>query len=71
MIRTYGLHWETKRVYWGKPNNTGTLLGAASRSSKATQIDFRSQRGIYALFSGYELVYIGQTGARENDRLFE
>lgn len=32
-------------------------------------MDFREQRGIYALYADYELVYIGQTGAG-NQRLF-
>jgi hypothetical protein len=72
MIETYGLHWRIERVDWGKPGvgNSGTLLGAATRSQKAKPIDFRKQRGIYALYADYELVYVGQTGA-SNDRLFK
>lgn len=70
MIQTYGLHWHAERVFWGRPNVPGELLGAASRSAKARPIDFRFQRGIYALYAGYELVYVGQTGAG-NDRLFK
>lgn len=69
MIRSYGLHWHSDRVFWGRPNNTGTLLGAASRSSRARTVDFREQRGIYALYADYDLIYTGQTGAG-NDRLF-
>ena len=72
MIRSYGLHWKIDRVNWGKPGvgNPGTLLGAASRSAGAHPIDFRNQRGIYALYADYELVYVGQTGAGD-DRLFK
>lgn len=70
MIKSYGVHWRVDRVFWGKPNNPGTLMGAASRSIKAYQIDFREQRGIYALYADYELVYVGQTGAGD-DRLFK
>ncbi|MGE0115808.1 MAG: GIY-YIG nuclease family protein [Steroidobacteraceae bacterium] len=44
-------------------------MGAASRSLKARPVDFRQQRGIYALYAEYELVYLGQTGAG-TDRLF-
>jgi hypothetical protein len=33
-------------------------------------VDFREQRGIYALYADYDLVYIGQTGAGA-DRLFK
>ncbi len=72
MIRSYGVHWSSNRVFWGKPGigNTGTLLAAASRSSHAHPVDFRNQKGIYALYADYELVYIGQTGAGD-DRLFK
>jgi hypothetical protein len=72
MIESYGLHWTIERVDWGKPGvgNSGTLLGAATRSRKAKPVDFRKQRGIYALYADYELVYVGQTGA-SNDRLFK
>jgi hypothetical protein len=69
MIRSYGLHWHVDRVFWGKPKSAGTLLGAASRSPRARAVDFRRQRGIYALYADYELVYAGQTGA-SNQRLF-
>jgi hypothetical protein len=72
MIESFGVHWRADRVNWGKKgkNNQGTLLGAASKSSRAVPVDFRHQRGIYALYAEYELVYVGQTGAG-NDRLFK
>lgn len=63
------LFWKSDKVFWGKQKNPGSLLGAKSQSSKAIAIDFREQRGIYALYADYELVYIGQTGAGK-DRLF-
>lgn len=66
IIRSFGLHWHIDRVFWGRP---GTLLGAASRSPKARSIDFRYQRGIYALYADYDILYVGQTGSK-NDRLF-
>jgi len=69
MIRTFGLHWRRECVEWGRQNSPGSLLGAASRSSRAKQIDFREQRGIYVLYSEFETVYIGQTGGG-NQRLF-
>jgi len=70
MIRSFGLHWRIDRVFWGRPKVAGALLGAASRSKNARPVDFRQQRGIYALYANYELVYIGQTGAG-SDRLFK
>ncbi|MBN2128313.1 MAG: GIY-YIG nuclease family protein [Sedimentisphaerales bacterium] len=70
MIRTYGLFWKVDDVFWGKQRNPGSLLGSKSQSPKAVAVDFRGQRGIYALYGDYELVYIGQTGAGK-DRLFD
>jgi hypothetical protein len=69
MIKSYGLHWNVQKVFWGRPNVSGTLLGAASRTKKAKPVDFRMQRGVYALYADYELVYVGQTGSG-TDRLF-
>lgn len=69
LIHSYGLHWRLDRVDWGRPNHPGTLLGAASRSRRARHVDFRFQRGIYALYADYDLIYVGQTGSKE-DRLF-
>ena len=56
MIRCYGVHWHAERVNWGKQgrNHQGTLLGAASKSARAIPVDFREQRGIYALYADYE-----------------
>jgi hypothetical protein len=70
MIKNYGLHWKIDNVDWGRQKKSGTLFGAASRSKQARRVDFREQRGIYALYADYELVYVGQTGAGE-DRLFQ
>ena len=47
----------------------GKILGARSQAANARTVDFRLQRGIYALYADYELIYIGQTGAGD-DRLF-
>ena len=69
MIRTFGLYWRDERVFWGCQNRQGSLRGAASRSGRAVPVEFRDQRGIYALYADYDLVYVGQTGAGP-DRLF-
>lgn len=63
MMHSYGLFWKNSDVFWGRQKVPGSLLGAASRSPKAVPVDFRDQRGIYALYSEYELVYVGQTGS--------
>ena len=69
MIKNYGLFWKKEHVFWGKKNNPGSLLGARSRSIKARSVDFRDQRGIYALYADYELVYLGQAGSGQR-RMF-
>jgi len=69
LINTYGLYWHVDRVHWGWQNNVGSLRGAASRSAQAAPVEFRLQRGVYALYAAYDLVYVGQTGGG-NDRLF-
>ena len=70
MIKTFGIFWKAEDVFWGRQNNPGALLGARSKSANAVAVDFRTQRGIYALYADYELVYVGQTGAGD-DRLFK
>ncbi len=69
MIRTYGLFWKVEEVFWGKKNNPGSLFGSRTQSAKDVTVDFREQRGIYALYADYNLIYVGQTGSG-NDRLF-
>ena len=70
MIKTYGLFWRTDQVFWGRQKNPGALLGAKSQSAKSVNVEFREQRGIYALYSDFELVYIGQTGAGDQRLLY-
>ncbi len=69
MIRTYGLFWKVEDVFWGRQNLQGELLGSKTQSAKAVPVDFRDQRGIYALYADYDLVYVGQTGGGKR-RLF-
>jgi len=70
MILSYGLHWRIDKVYWGRQTSLGGLIGAASKSKEARAVDFREQRGLYALHAEYDLVYVGQTGG-QGQRLFK
>ena len=65
LISAFGLFWKSDLVDWGTRGrgNAGSLLGASDRSGQGKAVDFRAQHGIYALYSGFELVYVGQTGA--------
>ena len=60
-VVNYGLHWRKDLVEWGRqgPGGAGRLLGKAKGESKP--VDFAEQRGVYALYSDYELLYIGHT----------
>lgn len=67
-IKNFGHLWDRNRVFWGRPNVSGTLLG--SHSSYGT-VDFRDQKGIYLLHTDdFKVVYIGQVGSG-NQTLFE
>lgn len=70
MLLTYGLYWRADHIFWGSKGNSGMLLGAKTKSSSARTVDFKLQRGVYALYADYDLVYVGQTGAGDQ-RLFK
>jgi hypothetical protein len=64
LIRSVGLFWHADRVYWGAGSQAGKLWGVPRTNVTADPIDFRDQRGIYVLYAGYEMVYVGQTGSQ-------
>lgn len=80
MITHYGLYWSKDDVFWGRPKNPGKLLGktnspigrrgAPTTTERENAKDFRDYKGVYALFSDYELVYIGQAGIGTDQTLF-
>lgn len=65
LIRNYGLFWNIKNVYWGAGSQAGKLLGVLSTNVTDDPVDFRDQRGIYVLYGGYDLVYVGQNNNQE------
>ncbi len=69
-IKNVGLFWQSDRVFWGKPGDGGKLLGRLLEARKGPVSDFWDQRGIYALYRGYDLVYVGKADQRSiGDRL--
>lgn len=63
LFQNYGLFWDADRVGWGTPGkgNQGTLFG--HQFAKEEPIDFRQQRGVYALYdNSYKILYVGQAG---------
>ena len=65
LIRNYGLFWKSGDVFSGVPRNPGALFGVPLTQKKAKPVDFRDQRGVYVLYAGYDLVYVGQNNGQE------
>ena len=71
IIQNYGLYWREDRVAWNTVKD-GDLWGLVEGKSKADdKVNFGQQRGIYALYANYDLVYVGQTTRAFYDRLNE
>lgn len=68
IIRSFGLFWSAEDVYWGRGSQKGTLLGLPAQAKSSEPIDFRSQIGIYVLYQDHTMIYVGQTGSK-NQRL--
>lgn len=64
LIRNYGLFWESGDIFWGAGSQAGSLLGVLAKRVTMVPVDFRDQRGVYVLYAGYELVYVGQNNSR-------
>jgi len=56
-IKNYGLRWQRQFVNFGRPV---TVLGYVSDDPSQPTIDFAFQTGVYALYDGSELVYVGR-----------
>lgn len=70
LIRNYGLFWRRSDVFWGRPGVSGHLKGYPARGRFRT-IDFREQQGVYCLYDdNFRMVYVGQAGANDDQRLF-
>jgi hypothetical protein len=62
-VQNLGLRWRRKFVDWGArgPGNRGRLEGFRIQEDGESQIaDFWEQSGVYALYDGPELVYVGR-----------
>lgn len=71
LIRNYGLFWRRHDVFWGRPHVAGHLKGKRSTKTTAKPVDFRDQQGVYVLYDeSFRIVYIGQAGANDQQRLF-
>lgn len=67
LIHAFGMFWRRDRVLWkGNP----TLLG--KQQIGATDVDFSQQTGVYLLYDGRDVVYVGRATERPlGRRLYE
>src|SRR5438067_6937456 len=71
LIQSYGLFWRRNDVFWGRPGVSGHLQGHPARAAFVI-VDFREQQGVYCLYDdSFKLVYVGQAGANDQQRLFD
>lgn len=81
MITHYGLFWSERDVFWGRQNNPGQLRGrvriqrdqrgAPTREERDNaEEDFRDYVGVYCLYGGGDLLYIGEAGLGTRETLF-
>lgn len=72
LVKNYGLFWRREWIFWGRGRNAGHLKGVRSTSITSEPINFRKQQGVYLLYDdSFELVYVGQAGANDKNRLFD
>lgn len=61
IIQNYGLFWREDRVKWKGVKGAPASLYGVAKGEADTRVNFKEQRGIYALYANYKLVYVGQT----------
>lgn len=72
LIQNYGLFWNRDCIHFGAGKNAGHLKGIRVGAKTSHPIDFRDQQGVYCLYDdGFRLVYVGQAGGRNKQRLFD
>ena len=76
LIHFYGELWNPDIIDWGTrgAGNKGEMRGKFKRDKKTSEVNFWEQRGIYALYLDFQLVYVGQVfdgplGKRLRDHL--
>ena len=56
LINAFGMYWSRDKVLW---TSTPKILGQQQPDS--TPVDFFGQKGVYLLYDGREVVYVGRT----------
>jgi hypothetical protein len=72
LIQNYGLFWRRDRTHFGAGSNAGHLKGILAGAKRSEPVDFRDQQGVYCLYDdNFRLVYVGQAGGKNDQRLFD
>jgi len=67
IVSSFGMFWRREAVDWSR---TPRLLGM--QQIGATSVDFCQQRGVYLLYDGREVIYVGRASDRPlGTRLYE
>lgn len=56
LIRAFGMYWDRSEIHWGQ---VPKVLGRQVPSEKS--VDFSKQTGVYLLYDGRSVVYVGRT----------
>ena len=69
-VKNYGLMWDRECVHWGgTKGNPGRLMGfgpIGSAKKNQNDVDFREQIGVYILYWGEKVIYVGQAGVGDS-----
>lgn len=57
IIGAYGKMWSRAKF----EKNKYVMIGKLANAKKSPQVDLSTERGIYVLYNGYDIVYVGQT----------
>lgn len=68
LINAFGMFWQRSEVFW--PSKSVRLLGIQQSGSE--RIDFAEQAGVYLLYDGERVIYVGRVSEpRLGQRLWE
>jgi hypothetical protein len=68
-IRALGLYWERSKVNWNHNKITlNAFLGSVPKKN-LPPVNMSDQKGIYILYDGHDVVYVGRTTNTLGDRL--
>ncbi len=71
-IRNFGHFWNRDHILWNRSGQNGELNGYAMQTYRPRVTNFCMQIAVYVLFtSAREPIYVGQSGGRQDQRLYQ